>query len=165
MGENRSDAQDSPSVSYAAGTHHDIDAERLYHALDDPPFEERVVRRTLERVAGVEEQCAVNGFGVGSAPLLVDGRLETWKTAVTLRTGSDALRAHLVYLVEPRVHVVGMQHEQPVTGGRRGQERQEQHRGPERPRPLQAAHHLCAAACAWLETIATNNITSIYYRV
>lgn len=75
----------------AHATHHDVDAEHPDHALDGPPLEERVVDRALERVAGVEEQRAVDGTGVGAAAFPVDGRLEPSETTVTRPVGSDAL--------------------------------------------------------------------------
>lgn len=97
-------------------TNHDVDAEHMQHAGHDGPLEERVERRALERVAGVQEQRAVGGGVDGAGPLLVHGGFDARETAVTrarLGRGVDARSARAVGLVEVRVHVVGVQHEQP----------------------------------------------------
>lgn len=94
---------------YIRCSYHDVDAERLDHFGHRRPFQERVERRALERVAGVQEQCAVHGVG-GLGPFLVRGRLDARETAVTrVDAVVHALAAGPVYLVEIRVHVVGVQ--------------------------------------------------------
>lgn len=104
------------TVSQPSGmrhTHHDVDVQQLYHPGHQGPPEEREQSRALERVASVEEQRAVRGAG-GLRASLSHGRLEPRETAETVAgLGGRALVADPVGLLEARVHVVGVQHEQP----------------------------------------------------
>jgi len=85
---------------------------QLIDEVDDgPPFEEREVRRALERVAGHQEQRRQAAL-VGQPPLIaheLGDPGEATVTAAQRRVVFAALVAVQVRLVEPGVHVVGVQ--------------------------------------------------------
>lgn len=126
-----------------AHTHHHVDVDPLYHTGHGLPFEVRVERRSLERVAGVQEQTGgARGPRLGASP--AHGRPDPRETAVTRSGGRGARRTGPIRLVEARVHVVGVQHQQPVNAGvgrGRGQQQQRQQQRQRQPQRAAAAVH------------------------
>ncbi|KAE9545493.1 hypothetical protein AGLY_001036 [Aphis glycines] len=91
----------------------------LVDEIDDgPPLEEREVRRALERVAGHQEQGRQTAL-LGQPPLVFDELGDARESAVAAaqrRVVFAALVAVQVRLVEPAVHVVGVDQHQVQVG-------------------------------------------------
>lgn len=117
-----------------SGTYHDVDAESREHAGRGRPLAHRVELRALERVARVQEQRAVDARVPRCLfPFASHGRLEPRETAAA--PGRQARATRRARLGEVRVHVVGVQHEQPVkaAAGRRRRAQAQQQVAHDRP--------------------------------